>query len=134
MSDQGIAGFALGQERCTAARNTLVVYGSGLNQAFHGLTACRWSDLCPREPLGELLLTQITPREGTGSLRHRLVLNELMAYSPRAATVELYADVQARSQHYLGRQRSPVLPLQLNFDAPARSPEKGANPWRRPLR
>lgn len=132
--NQGVAGSSLGQELGTAARNALVVYGSNPNQVVQGFPAGGRSDLSSREPLGKFLLTQIARRERAGSLRHRLVPDELATHPARPIAIELNAHVQSRGQHSLGRQRPPVLPFQGDFDAPARSPEKGANPWRRPLR
>jgi hypothetical protein len=132
--DQGVAGSPLGQGSSAARCKALVVDGSSLNQAFHDLTAYSWSDLGPRQPLGQFLLGQIPAPERAGGLRHRRVPDELTADSPRSITVELHADVQARRQHDFGRQRSPVLPFELDLDAPAWTPAKSANPWRRPLR
>jgi hypothetical protein len=91
--DQGVAGSPLGQDRGAAARKALVVHGSRSNQAFHGLNACGWADLRPREPLGQLFLGQAAPRKRASGLRHRLVPDELAAHSPRPATVELDADI-----------------------------------------
>ncbi len=134
VSDQCVSCPSLGESRGAAASEASVVDRAHSDQARHCVLASRRSHMSARKAIGQLLLAQIAPRQRSRGLRHRLVAHELAPHPPRPRPVELDADIQPRRENGLLGQRSPMLPVEGDLDAPAGPREKRANSWRRPLR
>ena len=130
--DEQVACAAPRQQLGAPSGDPSVVDRSGTRQPVDGFLPRLRRHVRSSEPVRQLPLGEVPVRKRPRCPTHRFMASQLTPQPPRSLPVELDADIEARSEHDLGRQSSPRLALELDLDSCPWPSAQRANSRRRP--